>query len=274
MFAYSYIRFLNSLFATGIELSYFEKIMSKIKIEIVCTNIESVIAAEQGGADRVELCDNLVEGGTTPSYGMIEVARKKTSIGLFVMIRPRSGDFLYSEEEFEIMKLDIHVCKQLKADGVVFGLLDANGNVDVKRTKELVALAKPMLVTFHRAFDLAKDSLNALEDIINCGCNRILTSGQQPTAIQGEQLISQMIKKAGDRIIILPGGGIRPDNVVSLLDKTMATEIHSSAKNSRASKMKFKCDTVTTGNPSSDEYRVTIADIDTIRKLVKTVNDF
>ena len=202
----------------------------KIKIEIACANIESVIAAEQGEADRVELCDNLAEGGTTPSHGMIEMSGKIFSGDLFVMIRPRGGDFLYSDEEFEIMKQDIDVCKHLGIVGVVFGLLDTNGNTDINRTAELVLHARPMKCTFHRAFDLANDPFKAMEEIISCGCHRILTSGQKSTVTDGIELISKLVQKANNRIIILPGGGIRPDNVAKLISKTKVTEIHSSAK--------------------------------------------
>lgn len=245
--------------------------MSKIKIEIVCGNIESVIAAQAGGADRVELCDNISEGGTTPSYGMIESARKKLIIALHVIIRPRGGDFFYSDDEFEIMKRDIETCKQLKADGVVFGILNADGSIDKKRMKELVALSKPMSVTFHRAFDMTNDPFKALEDIIECGCQRILTSGQCSTATEGAELISKLISIAKGRIIIMPGGGIRSDNVASLISKTNSTEVHSSAKKISAGKMNFKNDSVKMGNASSDEYAFFTTDVEEVKKLKAAV---
>ena len=204
--------------------------MTKIIVEIVCGNIESVVAAQQGGADRIELCDNLHEGGTTPDYLRIEAAKKIVSAPIHVMIRPRGGNFLYSDVEFEIMKQDMKVCRQLNVEGVVTGILNMDGSVDKNRTKELVALAGPMPVTFHRAFDITDDPFRAMEDIIDCGCRRILTSGQQPTAIEGAEMISELNTLSKGRIIILPGGGIRPENVALLIEKTKPTEIHSSAK--------------------------------------------
>jgi copper homeostasis protein len=244
--------------------------ISKLKIEIVCGNIESVIAAQQGGADRVELCDNLSEGGTTPSYGMIETARRLLSIHLHVIIRPRGGDFLYSDDEYEIMKRDVEICKQLNVDGVVFGILKTDGTIDKRRLKNLVALADPMSVTFHRAFDVTADAFNALEDIIECRCDRILTSGQQTTAMEGADLISQLIKMAADRIIIMPGGGVRPENLVSLIAKTHAAEIHSSAKKIGTGKMEFKREAVKMGDPGFSEYNNWITDIDTVKRLMET----
>ena len=159
------------------------------KLEVIAFNIESCKLAQQSGAYRIELCDNPSEGGTTPSIGMIKAAREKVDIELFPIIRPRGGDFLYSDDEFEIMKEDILQCKKIGCDGVVIGLLNADGNVDKIRTSQLVNLAYPMSVTFHRAFDRANDPFKAMEDIIECGCERILTSGQQPTASEGIELM-------------------------------------------------------------------------------------
>jgi len=200
----------------------------ELKLEIVCANIESVIAACNGGADRIELCDNLSEGGVTPSFVMIKLTKEKFSGPLHVMIRPRGGNFIYSDDEFEIMKHDIGVCKHLKVEGIVLGILNASGRVDVARTKELVELAKPLSVTFHRAFDATNDPFTALQDILDCGCRHILTSGQQPTAMEGSELISELIKRADSRIIIMPGGGVRSANIQDLV-KTGAHELHSSA---------------------------------------------
>ncbi len=245
---------------------------TKIKLEIVCGNVDSIIAAQQGGADRVELCDNLAEGGTTPGYGMIEMARRKLFIALHIMIRPRGGDFLYTHDEFDIMKRDIEVCKKLKADGVVFGLLNDDGSVDKNRTKELVELSKPLSVTFHRAFDMTNEPLEALEEIIECGCHRILTSGVKPSAIEGAETISQLIKQASGRIIIMPGGGIRPENVTALIAKTKATEIHSSARKFKESKMKFKSNAVQMDDSSTDEFKIFAADVQVIKELKAAIH--
>jgi copper homeostasis protein len=238
-----------------------------VKLEIVCANIESVVAAQQGGADRVELCENLIEGGTTPSYGMIYEARKKLSIALNIMIRPRGGDFLYSGDEFEIMKHDIGNCKKLNADGVVFGILKADGSIDKNKTKELVGYAQPLQVTFHRAFDLTGDPFKALEDVIECGCNRILTSGQKATALDGAVMISELIKHSKGRIIIMPGGGVRSSNVAELISKTKATEVHSSAKMIRDSQMKFRNGDAKMGQQSARDFQISTVDVQSVREL-------
>ena len=210
-----------------------------MKLEIIGFNIESCIAAQEAGAHRIELCDNPSEGGTTPSYGFIKAAREKLSIELYVMIRPRGGDFFYSDDEFEIMKADIEMCKQSGCDGVVIGLLKKDGSVDKKRCRELVVLAYPLGVTFHRAFDRTKDPFRALEDIIETGCERILTSGQQPKAVDGVQIIKELIARADDRIIIMPGSGVNAENIISLAENTGAKEFHSSAGIYTESKMNY-----------------------------------
>ena len=200
-----------------------------MKLEIIGFNIESCMAAQESGAHRVELCDNPSEGGTTPSCGFIKAARKKLSIDLYIMIRPRGGDFLYSDDEFEIMKTDIELCRQSGCNGIVTGILKKDGSVDQKRCRELVDLAYPLGVTFHRAFDRTKDPFKALEDVIECGCERILTSGQQPKAVNGVQIITELITLAEDRIIIMPGSGVNSENIIFLAEKTGAKELHSSA---------------------------------------------
>jgi copper homeostasis protein len=213
-------------------------------LEVIGFNIESCLIAEQAGANRIELCDNPHEGGTTPSYGFIQLARQKTSIDLFPIIRPRGGDFLYSENEFEIMKADVAMCKHLGCDGVVIGLLQADGTVDETRTRILVDLAYPMDVTFHRAFDRTRDAGEALEAVIRCGCTRILTSGQQNTAMEGANLIRTLIAQANDRLIIMPGSGVRSTTLNELYQQTGATEYHSSARIVQQSKMSYKSTTM------------------------------
>ncbi|HEX5024950.1 MAG TPA: copper homeostasis protein CutC, partial [Agriterribacter sp.] len=197
------------------------------------------LLAQQSGARRIELCDNPAEGGTTPGYGMIKTAREKTSLHLYPIIRPRGGDFLYSDEEFEIMKKDVSLCKEVGCDGVVIGLLQSDGSVDRRRTTLLAEAAYPLGVTFHRAFDRAANPFEALEDVIACGCERILTSGLKPSAIEGAETIAQLIRQANERISIMPGSGVRSDNIAALAGQTLATEFHSSARTMQPSKMKY-----------------------------------
>lgn len=210
-----------------------------MKLEICANSLASALAAQNGGAQRIELCGNLNEGGTTPSYGTIKKVRDQLTIKLYVLIRPRAGDFHYSPQEFEIMKEDILLCKRLGCDGVVIGLLDIEGNVDVKRTQELVTLASPMGVTFHRAFDSCNNGLKALEDIIHCGCERILTSGMKNTASEGADFLQELVKKAGNRIIIMPGSGVNESNIEQLILETGANEYHTSAKVPTKSDMRY-----------------------------------
>ena len=208
-------------------------------LEVIGFNIESCTLAQEAGANRIELCDGPDEGGTTPSYGFIKAARKKLNIDLYPIIRPRGGDFLYTDDEFEIMKTDILVCKKLGCDGVVTGSLNADGTIDKTRCSQLVEIAFPMGVTFHRAFDRTKDPFTALEDIIECGFERILTSGLEPDAMQGACLIASLIEKADERIVIMPGSGIRSDNIGEIANRTKAHEFHTSARINSNSRMDF-----------------------------------
>jgi copper homeostasis protein len=209
-------------------------------LEIAVFNISSAIIAANAGADRIELCENPFDGGTTPSYGTLKTVREKVSIPVFPIIRPRGGDFLYSTEEYEVMKKDILLCKDLGFEGLVIGILLPDGSIDIKRTAKLVKLAYPLEVTFHRAFDRAKDPLKSLEDIIKCGCQRILTSGQVPNAFDGKELIKQMVDQSAERIIIIPGSGVRSNNIKALASYTGAHELHSSARKNITSAMEFK----------------------------------
>jgi copper homeostasis protein len=209
------------------------------KLEVIGFNIESCILAQAAGVHRIELCDNPGEGGTTPSFGLIKAARKQVQIELYPIIRPRGGDFLYSDAEFEVMKTDVKICKELGCDGVVIGMLNADGTVDKKRCKELVGLAYPMGVTFHRAFDRVTNAAQALEDIIEIGCERILTSGLVPNALDGAETLAALIKQADERIIIMPGSGVRADNIIDLAKKTGAVEFHTSARMNIGSKMNY-----------------------------------
>lgn len=211
----------------------------KYTLETIAFNIQSCVLAQAAGANRIELCDNLGEGGTTPSYGFIKAARQVLKIDLFPIIRPRGGDFLYSDAEFDIMKTDIQICKDLGCDGVVFGLLNNDATVDKIRCKILVQLAYPMCATFHRAFDRVTDPSQALDDVIECGFDRILTSGFYPTAMEGLDNLKKLIQVADERIIIMPGSGVRASNVGELAQALGAVEFHSSARKLENSCMKF-----------------------------------
>lgn len=208
-------------------------------IEIATSDFLTTKSAVEGGADRIELCSNLAEGGTTPSYAHIKKCREAFDIALFPIIRPRGGDFLYTKDEFEIMKNDIKLCNELGCEGIVIGLLNMDGTIDMTRTSELIGLAYPMDVTFHRAFDRCKDPFAALEELIEIGCQRILTSGQKPTVSDGVDLIAELNKKADDRIIIMPGSGVRKENIKMLADKTGCVEFHSSLRGKATSPMQF-----------------------------------
>jgi len=211
----------------------------KYLIEIATSDFLTTKSAVEGGADRIELCANLAEGGTTPSYAHIKKCREAFDIALFPIIRPRRGDFLYTKDEFEIMKNDIKLCKELGCEGIVIGLLNMDGTIDMTRTSELIELAYPLEVTFHRAFDRCMDPFAALEELIEIGCQRILTSGQKPTVSEGVDLIAELNKKADDRIIILPGSGVRKDNIKMLAEKTGCIEFHSSLRGKAKSPMQF-----------------------------------
>lgn len=208
-------------------------------LEVIAFTHESARIAQRTGAHRIELCDNPGEGGTTPGYGLIKKVREDVSIQVYPIVRPRGGDFLYSPAEYEIMKRDIEMAKQLLCDGVVIGMLTTEGEVDKERMKWLVELAYPMGVTFHRAFDRVKDPYQSLEDIIELGCERILTSGRKPTALEGAFLLKQLAEQANDRIIIMPGSGLRSDNILEIAKQTGATEFHSSARAEKPSAMQY-----------------------------------
>ncbi len=197
-------------------------------LEICAATIQSAINAETAGAHRVELCSELAVGGITPSFGMIQEGLKIVSIPVFILIRPRSGNFTYSEDEFEIIKADILQCRQMGCAGIVSGVLNVDNSIDVIRTKELVELSKPLPFTFHRAFDWVPNPTEALETLIDIGIQRVLTSGQSSTAEKGIELLTQLHQQANNRIQILPGGGINENNVKLFKDKGF-TEIHASA---------------------------------------------
>ena len=195
-------------------------------VEVCLAGVESAVSAQTGGATRIELCENLSEGGTTPSSGTIALTCEKLSIPVHVMIRPRGGNFCYSDLEFEVMRRDVATAVSLNAAGVVFGLLTPQGHVDMKRTQELIDLARPLSVTFHRAFDVAADPHAALDDLLTLGVDRLLTSGQQETAWQGRMLIKELVERVNGRIHIMAGSGINTNNAADLITATGISEIH------------------------------------------------
>jgi copper homeostasis protein len=209
------------------------------KLEVIAFNIESCITIQNCGAHRIELCANPFEGGTTPSAGFIKAARETVSIDLFPIIRPRGGDFLYTSDEYAIMEHDIRLCKEIGCNGVVIGLLLPNGKIDKERTRRLVDLAYPLDVTFHRAFDRVANKEQALEDVIDCGCKRILTSGLRPTVSEGKVEIKSLVEQAKGRIIIMPGSGVRASNITNIAEYTGAIEFHTSARIEKESTMQF-----------------------------------
>jgi copper homeostasis protein len=237
-----------------------------IQIEICAGSLRSALNAQQGGAYRVELCDNLKEGGTTPSFAQIALARKYLNLKLYVIIRPRGGDFLYDDLEFEMMKTDIVQCRDLGCDGVVFGILKKDGSVDVERCRELKQAAGTLGTTFHRAFDRCQDPFAALEEIIALGFERILTSGMENTAIKGASLIAKLIEQANDRISIMPGAGVNSENLKELIELTGATAFHTSAKGVFKSEMLFT--DVRTGS-YQEEFLMEQTDLETVKQLVK-----
>ena len=238
--------------------------------EICVDSVEGVRAARAAGATRIELCASLLEGGITPSRGMIRQARTVPGIKLHVIIRPRGGDFLFSDAEFAAMASDIETAKAEGADGVVIGQLTADGFVDVAHTRELMTLARPMAVTFHRAFDMTPDPFAALETLVDLGIDRILTSGQEASVLEGLPMIAELVKRAGDRIVIIPGGGITPRNVDRIVAAARPKEIHFAALELEAGGMRFRRNHVFMGGElRPPEYdRLTTSEA-TIRAVIK-----
>jgi copper homeostasis protein len=208
-------------------------------IEIATSDFATTESAVEGGADRIELCANLAEGGTTPSHGLIIKGREKFTVPIFPIIRPRGGDFLYGKDEFGIMARDIDLCKATGCEGIVLGMLNIDGTIDMIRMSDLVEQAYPMSVTFHRAFDRCRDPFVALEELIEIGCDRILTSGQKPSIADGVDLVAELNKAAANRIIIMPGSGVRKDNILMLAERTGCVEFHSSLRGKHKSNMDF-----------------------------------
>jgi copper homeostasis protein len=240
-------------------------------LEVCVDSVCNAVTAQSAGAQRIEFCANLSEGGTTPSPAQIEHARKRLQIKLYVIIRPRGGDFLYNETEFEIMKSDVHFCGKTGCDGVVVGMLHPDGRIDQERNGELVGIASQyaMGVTFHRAFDRCANLFEAMENIIELGCERILTSGGYTTAVEGAEIIRMLIEKAGEQIVIMPGSGITPENAGELIQKTGAKEIHGTFRSRFPSPMQYRNEKL---NRQDEEYELLLTDAEKIKRIVKQIN--
>lgn len=247
--------------------------MENYQFEVCANSVESCLAAQSGGANRVELCAGIPEGGTTPSYGDILIAREKLrGTRLHVIIRPRGGDFLYSSVEQRIMLKDIENARRLGADGVVFGCLTAEGDVDISLMKQLMEAASGMSVTFHRAFDVCRNAQEALEDIIGLGCNRILTSGQQATAEQGIPLLKELKKQAANRIILLAGCGVNQSNIARIARETGIREFHFSARKDFPSGMLYHNEAVSMGGTVHiDEYTRSVTTSEKVKHTIEAL---
>ncbi|HUJ29761.1 MAG TPA: copper homeostasis protein CutC [Candidatus Acidoferrum sp.] len=246
----------------------------KIAVEISVDSVDSAIAAERGGAARVELCCDLAQGGVTPSAGLIATARKAISIGLHVMIRPRGGDFCYSAQEFEIMKRDILMAKQLRVDGIVAGILVADGDIDVVRIRELVELARPLGLRFHRAFDMTPDLSKSLADAVRSGAARILTSGGESLAENALETIRGLVNAAQNRIAIMACGGIREHNARHIVAETGVAEIHVGQARVAAripSPMRYRNEKISIGSVPENEYRRFVVSEERVRELIRSV---
>ncbi len=241
-----------------------------MKFEICLDSVDGVRAAAASGAQRVELCANLLEGGTTPSLGLIRRARAVAGIGLQVIIRPRGGDFLYDADEFAAMRVDVEAAKAEGADGVVIGMLTADGRLDRERMAELVAIARPMAVTCHRAFDMARDAGEALETLIELGIERVLTSGQEASALEGLPVIAALVRQAAGRIIVMPGGGITERNAARIVQGSGAEELHFAAMRRSESGMRFRRDHVFMGGElRAPEFARSVTSADALAGVIE-----
>jgi copper homeostasis protein len=241
--------------------------MPSAHLEVCAFTIQSCLIAEQAGAIRVELCDNPIEGGTTPSFGTIKTVREKLAIRLYPIIRPRSGNYFYDDDEFEIIRKDIAVCKEIGCDGISVGVGTINAEIDMERMKRIVEWAYPMGVTCNRVFDGTPDAFKALEELIDCGCERVLTSGQKTAAPDAASVLAKLVQQAGDRIIIMPGAGIKSTNIAQLKAQCGAREYHTSARAVRPNPLTYINAQV------SDYGNVYIADEEEVKKMVALLSN-
>lgn len=244
-----------------------------VNIEIAVFNIESAMHAQKGGADRVELCDNPVEGGTTPSFGVMEIVRQALSIDVYAMIRPRGGDFVYSAYEYHAMKRDIEMCKRASLDGVVFGMMKPEGTIDKERCRRLIEAARPMKVTCHRAFDFTRDAYEALNDCLEAGFDRILTSGRQPTVAEGTDVIKELVLRSAGKISVMAGVGINPSNVIPVIKSTGVKEIHLSARTYKPSAHTRYNHLVSLKESLPDDSGMWVADEEKIKEIARLVKN-
>ena len=240
-------------------------------LEVCASDIDSAAAAQAGGAERIELCSALSEGGITPSFGLA-VHAMRLGMRVHALIRPRGGDFLYNEAEVDTMVADIEALRGLGVHGVVIGALTAEGDIDMPACRRMAEAAKGMSITFHRAFDRCRCPHEALEQIIELGCNRLLTSGQAPTALQGAELIASLVRQAAGRIVVMPGCGVTAHNAAQILKLTGADEIHASASGNVASKMKFARSTVYMGAKDANEDVRKVTDAKAVRAILDAIN--
>ncbi len=240
-----------------------------VVLEICADSVESALAAERGGAHRIELCSNLLEGGVTPSAGLISTVRSKISIGLYVMIRPRGGDFCYSADEFETMEQDAVTARQLGADGIVFGILREDGKVDVPRTRHLAEIARPLKSTFHRAFDMSRDLGMSLDDIMEAGVDRVLTSGGEQKVVDGIPAVAELVRAGKKRITIMAGGGITESNVRQVISATGVREIHASVRAHLSSPMRHRNERISMGMIKGREYERVVVLQEKVRRLLQ-----
>ena len=246
--------------------------MKHYTFEICANSAESCLAAQEGGAHRVELCASMPEGGTTPSFGEIKQARKLIDIRLHVIIRPRGGDFLYTPLELDIMEEDIRMARQAGADGIVFGCLTPEGELDMAAMQRLMKLSEGMSVTFHRAFDYVRNPQEALEQLVELGVDRILTSGQQPTAMQGVGLLAELVTQAAGRIVVMPGCGVNEWNIAELAAGTGASEFHFSAREIKESKMQLRNPALSMGSSDADEYAHLVTTAARVRQTIQALS--
>jgi len=244
----------------------------EIIVEVSVDSTESALAAEHGGAKRVELCASLTDGGISPSAGLIATVRQRVSIGLYVMIRPRAGDFCYTSDEFDAMQSDVRMAKQLGADGVVLGILEGDGNIDVPRTRVLVDLAKPLQTTYHRAFDMSADLLSSLNHVQETGADRILTSGGAPTAVEGTSNLRCLVEAAKRRVIVVACGGINHQNVRAVIEKTSVREIHVGLRTPVASPMRHRNRNISMGPTPRNEYQRFVVLEENVAQLVRAAS--
>jgi copper homeostasis protein len=245
----------------------------QVILEICADSVESAVAAEAGGAHRIELCSSLLEGGVTPSTGLISTVRNRLSIDLYLMIRPRGGDFCYSADEFETMERDVLSAKQLGANGIVFGILHENGDVDIARARKLVEIARPLRTTFHRAFDMSRDLTKSLTDVIETGADRVLTSGGEQNVEDGIPAIAQLVQTGNGRISIMAGGGITESNVRGIIEQTGVEEVHASVRVRTPSPMRHRNEKISMGLAKGREYeRITVFE-DRVRQLLQATKN-